>query len=770
MRTWSNCGGRSVELRKAAVQGQFCARLKKEIEVHTVTTDFPEELVHAPVMPVAPTFLQVLWRRKTFVAFGLVIGLLVGLFKYIQEPPKYGVTAQLMVLKRRAEPVSATAVGGSSVQVGVIEDYVATQEALIQSHEVLWRAAKRLETGAMLRSPPLGGDFIGHIAMGLKVVRCKDVATGASSNILNISYRGLSAEDGPVIVNAVVEGYREAISGAISSVTDESLKQIEKGRGDAERRLAECQKEYQEVHEKIRSLSPLSGSDLKARINLNEGKRADLLQRKIELDSRLQLVQKGIKDGQNREVLLSILQMTSPDTKTVPTAEDVLLKLKIQEEEMLEYLGAGHPAIINLRKRREMIQEHLRGQTNPDNRKLAGDGLDVHMQVLFLQLEVIKLQSNVLQGLLEDDRAAVAKLDGVTVQEMLLSQECERLRKHVVYYDERKQQADLTRDAPLFDARVITPAGTGTKVSPVLLSTLALAGCIGLILGAGLAYLAEITDKRFQSVHDVSQRLGLTVIGDIPELTAHEPSAIFEKPVDPLLTVHHLPKSSEAEGFRGVRTSIYFSARGKGHQVIQVTSPSPGDGKSTMVSNLATAIAQSGKSVILIDADFRKPRIHKIFGVSADVGLVSVITGETKLESAIQNCQVPGLSILPCGPRPANPADLLTSALFEDVLDEVKKNYDFVLIDTPPLLAVSDPSAVAPRVDGVILVIRLKKNDYPAALQATQRLAILGAKTLGVVVNGTVDQRKHDAYGCNYGYVYRYEAYGDEAEEPKSIC
>jgi uncharacterized protein involved in exopolysaccharide biosynthesis len=414
--------------------------LKKDNEVPTVTTDLVEESVHAPTTLVGSSFFRVLWRRKTLVAFGLVVGLLVGLFKYIQEPPKYGVTAQLMVLKRRAEPVSASAVGGSSVQVGVIEDYVATQEALIQSHEVLWRAAKRLETGAMLRSPPVGGDYIGHIAMGLKVVRSKDIATGASSNILNISYRGLSAEDGPVIVNAVVEGYREAISGAISSVTDESLKQIEKGRGDAERRLAECRKEYQDVHEKIRSLSPLPGNDLKARINLNEGKRADLLQRKIELDSRLQLVQKGIKDGQNREVLLSILQMTSPDTKAIPSTEDVLLKLKIQEEEMLEYLGAGHPAIINLRKRRDMIQKHLRGQTNLDNRKPAGDGLDVHMQVLFLQLEVIKLQSSVLQGLLEDDRAAVAKLDGVTVQEMLLSQECERLRKHVVYYDERNNK------------------------------------------------------------------------------------------------------------------------------------------------------------------------------------------------------------------------------------------------------------------------------------------------------------------------------------------
>jgi capsular exopolysaccharide synthesis family protein len=280
----------------------------------------------------------------------------------------------------------------------------------------------------------------------------------------------------------------------------------------------------------------------------------------------------------------------------------------------------------------------------------------------------------------------------------------------------------------------------------------------GIALGFGLAYLADFTDKSFRSPQEIQQRLGLTVIGHIPFIPDNTTadSAMHEH-VAPALVAFHAPKSPEAEAFRGVRTSLYFSTQGRGHQVVQVTSPGMGDGKSTLIANLAISIAQTGRKTVLIDADFRRPRVHKLFpSINREVGMASVMAGDATLDDAIRPTIVPNLSLLPCGPRPANPAELLTSPRFQELLGEIRTRFDFVLIDTPPVLLVSDPCVVAPRVDGVILVIRLNKNNRPTAERAAEVLGGLGANILGVMVNDS-DSGSPYGYGYNkYGYGYRY--------------
>jgi capsular exopolysaccharide synthesis family protein len=229
------------------------------------------------------------------------------------------------------------------------------------------------------------------------------------------------------------------------------------------------------------------------------------------------------------------------------------------------------------------------------------------------------------------------------------------------------------------------------------------------------------------------------------------------------------PKSHVSEAYRGLRTALYFSSEGQKHRVIQVTSPDQGDGKSTLIANLAVSIAQSGKSVLLIDADFRRPKVHKLFGLSEETGMATVLAGISELDEAIQPTLVDGLAVLPCGPQPPNPAELLTSPRFNTFLEAIRQRYDFVLIDTPPLLAVSDPSVVAPRVDGVILLIRLAKHDRPRAVRCKEILNSLGANILGVVVNNFGRRRgsSYDEFGYEYGYGYKggyYNGYYEESE------
>jgi capsular exopolysaccharide synthesis family protein len=225
------------------------------------------------------------------------------------------------------------------------------------------------------------------------------------------------------------------------------------------------------------------------------------------------------------------------------------------------------------------------------------------------------------------------------------------------------------------------------------------------------------------------------------------------------LLVFHRPSSVEAEAYRSVRTAVYFNTHGERRKIIQVTSPSMGDGKSTLIANLAVAIAQSGRSVILVDADLRRPRLHRVFGLPGRKGLAQVIEGDVELADTIRPSVVPNLSVLPCGTRPSNPAELLTLPRFADLLEELRDSYDFVLLDTPPLLAVSDPCIVAPRADGVLLTIRVSRNGRPAAERGRDLLSALRAQVFGVVVNGVGKQGAMAGYGYeHYHYTAEYSS------------
>jgi len=744
-----------------------------------VATASFDDLDNSEKAPVTTGFFVALWRHKALLFFGLAVGLGIGFAYYLNKAPTYQSTAQIVVFKRRAD-MNPMGGGGASLQ-GFVEDYVATQESLIQSQLIWTRAAKKLE-GQPLSENWTQEQLVALIGASLKVSRNKDATSGMNQNVLNISIRGSNPDDCKKIVDAIIEGYNESVSGALGSVTDDNLKLINTSLETTQREFAEVEAEMKKKNSEIEKLNPVALTDIKARINNNENKLTEHRAQNRDMDSNLDLIQKTISSGGDRTALEIMYRLMQPGQRqqAMPgeaprTPQEFVFNITLQEVELSQRLGPGHPDMVALKLRKEMIVDHLTklqardatAQEPKAEKQQTQDLLAMYRDVLKAQKTANDYKITDLEKILVSDRESVKKLEIHAGQLTLLKDQYDSLRRQLMNLRERKQQNDISRDARLFDVQTITPSTAGIKVSPLLPTTLGLAGILGLLLGSGLAYLAEATDRSFRSIQEVRQRLGLTVFGQIPPLTAFEPTVITDNPLDANLVVHHAPKSVQAEAYRGVRTSLYFSTRGKGHQVIQVTSPNPGDGKSTLISNLACAIAQSGRKVILIDADFRKPRVHKIFGLGyAEVGLASVIAGEAELESAIYSCDVPGLSILPCGPRPANPADLLTSVLFSDILNEIKKDYEFVLIDTPPILAVSDPAVVAPRVDGVILTIRMTKNSRPLAEQAKERLTLLGANVLGVVVNSTEDMAKG---GYGYGYSYQY-AYGDDEEDESPIA
>jgi len=309
----------------------------------------------------------------------------------------------------------------------------------------------------------------------------------------------------------------------------------------------------------------------------------------------------------------------------------------------------------------------------------------------------------------------------------------------------------------------LSQSGIGVKVAPSAFQMIVGGLLLGLLAGVGLAYLADLSDHSFRNPEDVRHRLGLPVLGHIPFLKPDSDitglAAAGEITVDPLLYALFKPKSLESEAYRAIRTALYrLSSQGTGNRVLQICSPGKGDGRSLMVSNLAISMAHSGKKILIIDADCRRPRQHKIFNLPNKLGLSTVIAVGTGWKDAVHPTQAEGLWIMPSGPIPHNPSELLTSPRFKKLLETARAEFDFVLVDAPPLLAVTDPCVVASLVDGLVLVLRLTRQGRPYAEKAREILRSLGVPILGVVVNGVARQGGAGIYSTeHYDYTDSYD-------------
>jgi capsular exopolysaccharide synthesis family protein len=274
--------------------------------------------------------------------------------------------------------------------------------------------------------------------------------------------------------------------------------------------------------------------------------------------------------------------------------------------------------------------------------------------------------------------------------------------------------------------------------------TMAVAIIAGALLGAGLALLRDRLDGRMRSVEEIQTVIGLPILGVVPAMSGRRTA------VARAMTVHLDPRSVVAESYRTVRTAVYFGANGSRCKTILITSPEPGDGKTTSASNLAIAIAQTGRSVLLLDADFRKPTQHKNLDIKDSVGLSSVLAGRESLERAIQRTGVEGLDILPCGPIPANPSEILNSREFGELIDTLAARYEHILFDSPPVNAVTDARILGAVCDATILVLRADKSTKKAGEHARNALLTVGARVLGAIVNDAPNRKGYEVYGGSY--------------------
>jgi len=291
---------------------------------------------------------------------------------------------------------------------------------------------------------------------------------------------------------------------------------------------------------------------------------------------------------------------------------------------------------------------------------------------------------------------------------------------------------------------IIEPAQVGVKVSPQPTRNGILAIFLGIILGIGLAFLVEYLDDTLHTREDFERYYETTIVGEIPFIEAEELPQYhiiyFEKPQHPAV-----------EGYRTMRTNLQFLNLEGDHNVILFTSAGPEEGKSTVMVNLGAALSEMGKKVLLVEADLRRPVLHYYFQTVPELGLTSVLTGTCTMEDCIQATPYKNLYVLPAGIKPPNPAELVASDRMRELLEMVKDQADYVLVDSPPALAASDALAMAPVVDGVLIMAKYGAAERDNARRTIELLNKVEANILGLVINNLELAKR---YGYYHYYYY----------------
>lgn len=404
----------------------------------------------------------------------------------------------------------------------------------------------------------------------------------------------------------------------------------------------------------------------------------------------------------------------------------------VKHSEMVRsLLGPKHPDVVSL----EASIAEL-------NRKID-DAVKGLMTALKAEYDAAKAQHEAAVGMYEERKAQERVRSGTGYRDFNVAQEeLEHARRIRDSLETRYVQEKIEMNIPRTTVELISraqPPPFEDPVSPNFPLNIALSVLLGLAAGIGLAYFVEYLDTSVKTIDDVERFLGVPVLGVIPQRVR----AFVEKGSD----------SSHQEAYRMLRTSVRFSDRMKGAKSLCVTSGSVGEGKSMTVFNLGFVCSELGDKVLIIDSDLHRPRQHKILGVANRPGLSNVLVGEVTLDQAIQNTRVSGLDFLPSGRVASGLHGVLDTVKFKELIGELKRRYDVLLFDAPPVIGVSDTSLLVREVDGVLLVVQHRKYPRSISTRAKGMIENLGGNLIGVVLNNINISRDYSYY---YHYHYRY--------------
>jgi capsular exopolysaccharide synthesis family protein len=699
-------------------------------------------------------------RRRRMIIIGSTVLVAILSFGFArQKVPIYQATAAVKFEQ-------STQLSGLLVEVLSYSsaDSIETQVTIIKSYPILEEVAKRL---GYLKDVPPGGasrEAKGFWAALDSINGKVKVARVPNTSILEITATSTKPREAQELANAIAEAYRDYNKALRNSRVTEARRFIENQLKDVEARSRRTEAEIWAFREANRIIAP--GAESSVLLSLFTQVRGDIekaRQQRTELESIQQR--------------LGALDPAAPNDRIfIETSNPAMQKLQGTLSELLLERNNLALEVTDRHPRLQALDDRIREVRTEMRREVAAQIAMLRNREEFLNRQIGELQ--------QKNR----ELPTLELSLQRLQREAKTNDDLLALLKTKHQEALIKEAEQIEEVSIVRPATEpDSPIGGETTNTILVGAVLGLSLGLVLAFVRETLDTSIGTIEDVEAYLGVPVLGVVPHIDSRETvQRILERrpalaQIDPeallshsLLITHFDPKSPVAEAYRTLRTNIQFARMERSGKVLVVSSPTLQEGKTTTIVNLALTMAQSGQKTLLIGANMRRPSIHRFFGIEREPGLSNILVGSAQWRDCIRTVAdilmgrfemedimaAPGLDnlhIIEAGPVPANPSELLSTPAMTGFLHSVRDVYDVILVDTPPILPVTDSAIVASQADGVVLVYQAGKVGRLVLKRAKVHVENVGGKVWGVVLNDV----KTEIAGYNYTQYYTHY-YGEE--------
>jgi capsular exopolysaccharide synthesis family protein len=704
--------------------------------------------------------LVVLRKRRLVVILAVLVGLGFGLYKSYTQPRMFESSAKIEVRSGasqefKVDPATALSGGDST------NNKMAAEVVILQSDSLLFTVARELD---LCNNP----DFLG-VKGPVPVRQIDDLAVREATirrlhselhielvpktDIIRIEYSSLDPKLSAEIVNRLVKDYiqrsyetrylsTQRVSQWLSGQLDDLKRQVE----SSQERMIDLQRKLGMLgfdptkNQNSTALEDLSTAVAQARIN------------RILAESRYREMT-SMDPNTIEDSLDSSHGATPPALSTLRTQ---IATAKAALADMQTNLGPNHPQV----KAQKAQLEALQKEEDSEQRRLLAQAKE--------NFVIAKASEARILDSLESQKSEAYRMRDDLVEYTLRQREFESNRTLYEGLVQRLRTAGVEAGLDSLSIDIVDPAMPAAAPTLKRKTTIVLTALIvGIIAGALLAFLLESLDTGMSNITDLEAVTQLPSLAIVPRIkrTPGDQAANLSVAMKNL-NVLTSPKSQFAESLRSLRTSLLLSTTGKPPKYILFTSSTPSEGKTTVSTNTACLLAQGGTRVLLIDADLRRPNVHPKFGISSKIGLSTLLTGGSTFEQTIQQIpEVPSLDIIASGPVPPFPSELLSSEAMQTMLANAASSYEYIIIDSPPVLSVTDGVILARNADAVVLVVRFGKSNRNIIRRARDLLLRAGAPITGIVLNAVdINSPEYQGY---YGQSEYYTASEPDSWEPK---
>jgi len=688
--------------------------------------------------PMSESLIRIIWRSPWIVLLTTIVALVAAFIYIAKATPIYTSTSRIYVEQSGPKIITEMEEGVMTQSI----NYLYTQAELLRSTPIIADAVETLHMRQMRTFARIGNP-VGYLKDSLRAT------VGKKDDIINVSIDSAYPAEAAQVVNAVVDSYTTYHATRKRSTSAEVLKILQN----------EKDKRSKELTEKMKAMTDFKKENVSLAF---EGQQGNIILQRFERLSTV-LTEAQLATIESKSIYESTKEMVSDPARLkqfieAQRAESIYIstgsereslkskldELQLRRVDRLRQVKSGHPAVMAL----DIEIAHIKEQIVA----LDGESAQAQLAVAEQRYLAAKEKEDQINKYFEDQRQQALDLNEQLAQYTMLQSDWEQTKKLCDILNDRIKELNVTEDVGALNITILEVARPASTPSwPQKEKIMGIALVLGFMLGGGLALLRGWVDQRLRSSEEISAILGAPVLGVVPSMSKKQSIVARGQKV-------YLDSNSRtAEAYRRIRTAVFFGVPKGEAKTILVTSPAVVDGKTTLVSNLGIAMTQAGQKTLILDADFRKPMQHKIFEVNHQgSGLSSVLAGTTTLEEAIRPTEVKDLELLPCGPDVPNPSEMLNSESFTALLELISNEYDRIIIDSPPVMPITDAQILAAICDITLLVLKAEKSTRKDCREARDGLLSVGARILGVVVNDVPRKSRYGHYYDGYRYYYNH--------------